>query len=130
MATHQPSPDALLARLKEQDQPRLRIYIGAAPGVGKTYTVLPASHALRDRGMDVVIGYVETYGRQDTEAQLRDLEVVSRKVIEYRGVRMEEMDVDAIIARKPQVCVVDELAHTNVPGSRHTKRFEDMLNIL
>jgi two-component system sensor histidine kinase KdpD len=130
MVTSQPSPDALLARLKEQDRPRLRIYIGAAPGVGKTYTMLQAAHALRARELDVVIGYVETYGRQETGAQLRDLEVIPRRVIEYRGVRMEEMDVDAIITRKPQVCVIDELAHTNVPGSRHTKRYEDVLEIL
>jgi two-component system sensor histidine kinase KdpD len=130
MATPQPSPDALLARLKERDQPRLRIYIGAAPGVGKTYTMLQAGHELRERGLDVVIGYVETYGRRDTDAQVRDLEVIPRKVIEYRGVQMEEMDVDAIIARKPQVCVVDELAHTNVPGGRHAKRYEDVMEIL
>jgi len=130
MTSPQPSPDALLARLKDQDQPRLRIYIGAAPGVGKTYAMLQAAHALRARGLDVVVGYVETYGRRDTEAQLRDLEVVPRRGIEYRGVRMEEMDVDRIIARKPQACVVDELAHTNVPGSRHAKRYEDALQIL
>jgi len=131
MATQpQPSPDALLARLKEQDRPRLRIYIGAAPGVGKTYTMLQAAHALRARGLDVVIGYVETYGRRDTEAQLRELEVIPRRSIEYRGVRMDEMDVDGIIARKPRVSVVDELAHTNVPGSRHAKRYEDVLDIL
>ena len=131
MATQpQPSPDALLARLKEQDRPRLRIYIGAAPGVGKTYTMLQAAHALRARGLDIVIGYVETYGRRDTEAQLRELEVIPRRSIEYRGVRMDEMDVDGIIARKPQVSVVDELAHTNVPGSRHAKRYEDVLDIL
>jgi len=131
MATsQQPSPDALLARLKDHDRPRLRIYIGAAPGVGKTYTMLQEAHALRLRGLDVVVGYVETYGRRDTEAQLRDLEVVPRRVIEYRGVQMEEMDVDAIVARKPQVCVVDELAHTNVPGSRNAKRYQDALEIL
>ena len=131
MATqHQPSPDVLLARLKEQDRPRLRIYIGAAPGVGKTYTMLQAAHALRARGLDAVIGYVETYGRRETEAQIRDLEVIARRAIEYRGVRMEEMDVDAIIRRRPQVCIVDELAHTNVPGSRHAKRYEDVIEIL
>lgn len=124
------SADALLARLKDRERPRLRIYIGAAPGVGKTYTMLQAAHALRARGLDLVIGYVETYGRSDTEAQLRDLEIVPRRTIEYRGVRMEEMDVDAIIARAPQVCVVDELAHTNVPGSRHAKRYEDVLDLL
>jgi two-component system sensor histidine kinase KdpD len=130
MATSQPSAETWLARLKEQDRPRLRIYIGAAPGVGKTYAMLQAAHALRARGLDVVIGYVETYGRQETEAQLRDLEAIPRKVIEYRSVRMEEMDVDAIIARKPQICVVDELAHTNLPGSRHAKRYEDVLQLL
>src|SRR3982750_3022760 len=130
MTSPQPSPDALRARRKDQDQPRLRIYIGAAPGVGKTYAMLQAAHALRARGLDVVVGYVETYGRRDTEAQLRDLEVVPRRSIEYRGVRMEEMDVDRIIARKPHACVVDELAHTNVPGSRHAKRYEDALQIL
>ena len=130
MATQQPSADALLARLKEQDQPRLRIYIGAAPGVGKTYAMLQAAHALRARSLDVVVGYVETYGRHETEAQLQDLEIIPRRIVEYRGVRMDEMDVDAIVARKPQVCVVDELAHTNVPGSRHDKRYEDVLEIL
>lgn len=130
MATPQPSPDALLARLKEHDRPRLRIYIGAAPGVGKTYAMLQAAHALRDRGLDTVIGYVETYGRKETDGQIRDLEVIPRRTIEYRGVRMEEMDVDAIIARRPQICVIDELAHTNVPGSRHSKRHEDVLEIL
>jgi len=126
----QPSPDALLARLTDRDRPRLRIYIGAAPGVGKTYAMLQEAHALRARGLNAVVGYVETYGRRDTEAQLRDLEIVPRRIIEYRGVQMEEMDVDAIVARKPQVCVVDELAHTNVPGSRHAKRYEDVLEIL
>ncbi len=110
--------------------PRLRIYIGAAPGVGKTYEMLQEAHALRARGLDVVVGFVETYGRRDTEAQLKDLEVVPRRKIEYRGVTMEEMDVDAIIRRAPQVCVVDELAHTNVPGSGHAKRYEDVLQIL
>ena len=109
--------DALLARLKEQERARLRIYIGAAPGVGKTYSMLEDAHALRARGVDVVVGLVETYGRADTEAQLGDLEVIPRRKIEYRGVELEEMDVDAIVARKPQLCVVDELAHTNVPGS-------------
>ena len=125
-----PTADALLQRIKEQDRARLRIYIGAAPGVGKTYEMLQEAHALRRRGLDVVIGLVETYGRRDTEAQVKDLEVVPRRQIEYRGVTMDEMDVDGIIARKPQVCVVDELAHTNAPGSRNTKRWEDVLEIL
>ena len=125
-----PSADALLARLKERDKARLRIYIGAAPGVGKTYAMLQEAHALRARGQDVVIGVVETYGRRDTEAQVRDLEQVPRRATEYRGVTLEEMDVAAIIARHPQVCIVDELAHTNVPGSRNEKRFQDVVAIL
>jgi two-component system sensor histidine kinase KdpD len=125
-----PTADALLARIKGQDRARLRIYIGAAPGVGKTYEMLREAHALRARGLDVVVGFVETYGRRETDAQLKDLELVPRRRIEYRGVTMEEMDVDAIVSRKPQVCVVDELAHTNGPGSRHGKRYEDVLEIL
>jgi two-component system sensor histidine kinase KdpD len=125
--------DAILARLKERDRPRLRIYIGAAPGVGKTYAMLQEGHALRARGLDVVVGFAETYNRTDTQAQLRDLEVTPRRVVDYRGAKMEEMDVDAILARKPQVCIVDELAHTNVPGSRpggNDKRYQDVLNLL
>src|SRR5258708_688714 len=116
MADAKVSADALLARLKEKERARLRIYIGAAPGVGKTYAMLREALALRARGMDVVVGLVETYGRTDTEAQLQDLEVIPRAVVEYRGARMEEMDVAAILTRQPQVVVVDELAHTNVPG--------------
>jgi two-component system, OmpR family, sensor histidine kinase KdpD len=130
MAAQRLSADALLARIKETERARLRIYIGAAPGVGKTYEMLQEAHALRARGLDVVVGFVETYGRRDTEAQLRDLEVVPRRRIEYRGVTMEEMDVDAILNRRPQVCVVDELAHSNVPGSRHAKRYEDVVELL
>jgi two-component system sensor histidine kinase KdpD len=129
-ADHRPTADALLARIKAKDRARLRIYIGAAPGVGKTYEMLQEAHALRARGLDVVIGYVETYGRRDTEAQLKDLETVPRRQVEHRGVTLEEMDVDAIITRRPQICIVDELAHTNVPGSRHDKRYEDVLDIL
>jgi two-component system sensor histidine kinase KdpD len=125
-----PTADALLARMQERDRARLRIYIGAAPGVGKTYEMLQEAHALRARGVDVVIGIVETYGRRDTEAQIKDLEIVPRRKVDYRGVLMEEMDVDGIIRRAPQACVVDELAHTNVPGSRHEKRYEDVLEIL
>ena len=130
MPDQRPTADALLARLKDQERARLRVYIGAAPGVGKTYEMLQEAHALRARGLDVVVGIVETYGRRDTEAQVRDLEVIPRRKIEYRGVVLEEMDVDAIIRRKPQACVVDELAHTNVPGSRNAKRYQDVLEIL
>ena len=130
MVERRPSADALLARIKDTHRARLRVYVGAAPGVGKTYEMLQEAHALRARGLDVVIGFVETYGRLETEAQLKDLEVVPRRRLEYRGVTMEEMAVEAVVARRPQVCVVDELAHTNVPGSRHGKRFEDVLELL
>src|SRR2546428_10013051 len=106
------------------------MYIGAAPGVGKTYSMLQEAHAFRARGLDIAVGYVETYGRRDTDAQLRDLEVIPRRAIDYRGARLEEMDVDAILSRKPEICIVDELAHTNVPGSRNPKRYEDVLDIL
>ena len=129
-ADARPTADALLARIKEKDRARLRIYIGAAPGVGKTYEMLQEAHALRARGLDIVIGYVETYGRRDTEAQLKEVEVVPRRQVEHRGVTLEEMDLDAIIRRRPQICIVDELAHTNVQGSRHDKRYEDVLDIL
>ncbi len=130
MAEHRPSADALLARIQEKNRARLRIYVGAAPGVGKTYAMLREGHALRTSGLDVVVGFVETYDRPDTHAQLKDLEVVPRRKVEYRGTTMEEMDVDAIVRRRPKVCIVDELAHTNVPGSRHAKRFEDVLELL
>jgi two-component system, OmpR family, sensor histidine kinase KdpD len=129
-ADHRPTADALLERIKEKDRARLRVYIGAAPGVGKTYEMLKEAHALRTRGLDVVIGYVETYGRRETEAQIKDLEIVPRRKVEHRGVTLEEMDVEAIVRRRPQVCAVDELAHSNVPGSRHDKRYEDVLDIL
>ena len=115
---------------KQQEQARLRIYIGAAPGVGKTYHMLNDAHLLRQQGVDVVIGLVETHGRQDTENQIRDLEIVPQRVIPYHGVHLKEMDVDAIIARHPQTVVVDELAHTNVPGSKNRKRYEDVLELL
>ncbi len=125
-----PTAEQILARLKSRERARLRIYVGAAPGVGKTYTMLQAAHALRQTGLDVVVGFVETYGRTDTEAQVGDLEAVPRRVVSYRNVEIEEMDLDAILARRPEVVVVDELAHTNAPGSRHMKRYEDVLELL
>ena len=125
-----PTGEQLLARLQADQRARLRIYIGAAPGVGKTYSMLEDAHAFRRDGVDVVIGFVETYGRTDTEARIRDLEVVPRQKIDYKGVVLEEMDLEAILRRRPQLCVVDELAHTNVPGSTHDKRYRDVLDIL
>ena len=106
------------------------MYIGSAAGTGKTYRMLQEAHDLRRRGVDVVVGYVETHGRAETEAQIRDLEVVPRKRTEYRGVTLEEMDVDAVIARRPVIAIVDELAHTNVPGARNGKRWQDVLLLL
>ncbi len=108
----------------------LRIYLGAAPGVGKTYAMLNEGWRRASRGTDCVVGLVETHGRVNTQAQVRDLEVVPRRRIEYRGTVFEEMDVDAIIRREPKVVLVDELAHTNVPGSRHEKRWQDVEELL
>ncbi|MGH7499774.1 MAG: sensor protein KdpD [Gemmatimonadales bacterium] len=116
--------------VRTRDRGKLKVYIGSAAGVGKTYRMLTEAHALRGRGVDVVVGFVETHGRAETAAQVRDLEVVPRRRIEYRGVVLEEMDVDAIVARRPQVVVVDELAHTNVPGSGRVKRWEDVVALL
>src|SRR5580692_10362126 len=118
--------------LEKQPEPaRLRIYIGAAPGVGKTYHMLDDAHLMRNQqNLDVVIGLVETHGRKDTEERIRDMEQVPLKVIPYRGVELKEMDVDAIIARHPHTVVVDELAHTNVPGSKNRKLYEDVLELL
>jgi len=130
LANERPSAEALLARLDQAKHARLRVYVGAAPGVGKTYQMLEDAHLLRGQGYDVVVGFVETYGRSATEAQIKDLEVVPRRRIEYRNVVLEEMDVEAITARRPEVCLVDELAHSNVPGSKNKKRFEDVLDLL
>lgn len=116
---------------KTPESARLRIYIGAAPGVGKTYDMLNDAYNMKhQQGIDVVIGLVETHGRKDTEARVRDLEVIPQTVIPYRGVNLNEMDVDAIVARRPHTVIVDELAHTNVPGSRNRKRYEDVLELL
>jgi two-component system sensor histidine kinase KdpD len=112
------------------ERARLRVYIGAAPGVGKTYAMLKDAHAFKDRGVDVVVAFVETYGRVETEQQVGSLEVIPRRQVPYRGVVLEEMDVEAVVRRRPALCLVDELAHTNVPGSRHEKRYQDVLELL
>jgi two-component system sensor histidine kinase KdpD len=118
-------------KLERQKEPaRLRVYIGAAPGVGKTYHMLNDAHQMRQQGVDVVIGLVEPHGRKETADQIGDLEIVQQRVIPYRGVNLKEMDVDAILARHPQTAIVDELAHTNVPGSKNRKRYEDVLELL
>ena len=108
----------------------LRIYLGAAPGVGKTFAMLGEAHRRLERGTDVVVGFVETYGRAHTAALLDGLEVLPRRTVTYRGARLEELDVDAVLARRPQVVVVDELAHTNAPGSRNSKRWQDVEELL
>jgi two-component system, OmpR family, sensor histidine kinase KdpD len=110
---------------------RFRIYLGAVAGVGKTYAMLNEGHRRLGRGADVVVGFVECHGRRLTEDLIGDLEVIPRKVVDYRGSRLEEMDLDAILARRPKIALVDELAHTNVPGSgRNDKRWQDVLDIL
>lgn len=125
-----PSPDALLAKLKESEEATLRVYIGAAPGVGKTWQMLEDAHALKREGVDIFIAVLETHGRAETAALAEGLERVPMRKMAYRGVTLEEMDLDAVIARDPQVAIVDELAHTNVPGCRHRKRYEDVLELL
>jgi two-component system, OmpR family, sensor histidine kinase KdpD len=129
---HRPSPEALLeaARREERRGGKLRIFVGAAPGVGKTYEMLQQARARKRDGYDVVIGIVETHGRKETDALLDGLEIVPRRRVEYKGLWLEEMDLDAIIARRPQIVLVDELAHSNVEGSRHPKRYLDVEELL
>ena len=122
-----------MAELKPETAPApawLRVYVGAAPGVGKTYHMLNDALLKRKQGVDVVIGLVEPHGREETAEQIRDLEIIPLRVIPYRGVELKEMDVDAILARRPDTVIVDELAHTNVPGSKNRKRYEDVLDLL
>jgi len=119
-----------LARASEQGRARLRLYIGAAAGVGKSYQMLEDAHQLRREGTDVVIGFIEPHGREDTRNLIGDLEQVPLRAIEYRGVTLREMDLEAIKARHPQVALVDELAHTNAPGSTHQQRFDDVIDLL
>ncbi|MGM4913391.1 DUF4118 domain-containing protein [Rhizobium sp. 768_B6_N1_8] len=125
-----PSPDALLEKARAESRGRLKIFLGAAPGVGKTYEMLVSGHAKMADGLDVVIGVVETHGRKETEALLAGFEIVPRVKIAYRGQSLEEMNLDAILARKPDLVLVDELAHTNAEGSRHPKRYLDVKELL
>jgi two-component system, OmpR family, sensor histidine kinase KdpD len=127
-----PAPTPL--RLEPPNRPaepaKLRIYIGAAPGVGKTFDMLHDANVLREQGVDIVIGLVETHGRKETAAQIGTLEIIPQRVIPYRSVELKEMDVEAVLARYPNTVVVDELAHSNVPGSKNKKRYEDVLELL
>jgi two-component system sensor histidine kinase KdpD len=129
-APERPAPERFLSLIREQERGRLKIYLGFAPGVGKTYEMLQEGQRLRREKVDAVVGIVETHGRTDTAALIGDLEQIPRRRIEYHGVVLEEMDIDAVLARKPKVCLVDELAHTNAPGSRHAKRYQDVEELL
>jgi two-component system sensor histidine kinase KdpD len=122
--------DDFLELVERGKRGRLKLYIGFAAGVGKTYRMLEEAHALKKRGVDIVVGFVETHGRTDTAALIEGLEVVPRRQIEYRGVVVEEMSLNNILKRKPAVAIVDELAHTNVPGSRNRKRYQDVMELL
>ncbi|WP_291125821.1 DUF4118 domain-containing protein [Flavobacterium sp. UBA6031] len=129
-----PDPDELLRKIKQEEttkhRGKLKIFFGMCAGVGKTYSMLQAAHAVKLDGNDVVVGYVETHKRKETESLTENLEIIPRKKIEYRGAEFEEMDIDAILQRKPQIVLVDELAHTNITGSRHLKRYQDVMEIL
>jgi two-component system sensor histidine kinase KdpD len=134
MSEHRPDPEALLARVKEEEararRGKLKMFFGAAAGVGKTYAMLEAARELRADGVDVVVGYVETHQRVETEALLEGLELLPRRAVEYRGATLHELDLDAALQRRPAVLLVDELAHTNAPGSRHAKRWQDVVELL
>ncbi len=125
-----PTPDDFLSIIRRQQLGKLKVYLGACPGVGKTYAMLREGHRLKERGVDVVIGYVEPHERAETIAQVGDLEVVPPRTITYHGISLREMDVHAVIARKPTVALVDELAHTNAPDSPNRKRYEDVQDLL
>jgi two-component system, OmpR family, sensor histidine kinase KdpD len=125
-----PSPEALLAAANQESRGRLKIFLGAAPGVGKTYEMLLSAQAKRREGVDVVVGIVEPHGRRETEALVEGFEVIPRRPVEYKGHILAEMDLDAILKRRPQLVLVDELAHTNAPGSRHPKRYLDVEELI
>jgi two-component system, OmpR family, sensor histidine kinase KdpD len=135
---NRPDPDSILRSIQEDERDRdqrkkkarLKIFFGMSAGVGKTYAMLEAAQRLAREGANVAIGYVETHGRSETDALVKGLEVVPRKTIEYRGLTIREMDIDAILARKPAIALVDELAHTNAEGSRHEKRYQDVIELL
>src|SRR5580698_6255620 len=125
-----PDPDALLALSRGETTGRLRVFLGAAPGVGKTFAMLNGARRLKADGLDVVVGLVETHGRAETQALIEGLEILPRRKIEYLGRTLEEFDIDAALARRPKLIIVDELAHTNAPESRHPKRWQDVEELL
>ncbi|HVO18872.1 MAG TPA: histidine kinase [Anaeromyxobacter sp.] len=129
-ASTRPTAQDFLELVERGKRGRLKLYIGFAAGVGKTWRMLEEGHALRQRGVDVVGAFIETHGRSETAALVRDLEVVPRRRQDYRGVVVEEMDLEAVLARRPAVAIVDEIPHTNVPGSRNRKRYQDVLDLL
>jgi two-component system, OmpR family, sensor histidine kinase KdpD len=134
MHDQRPAPAALLARVQEEEaqqtRGKLKIFFGAIAGVGKTYAMLEAAHERRAEGMDVVVGWVDTHGRAETAALLERLDVLPRHPMEYRGTTLHEFDLDAALARHPTLILVDELAHTNAPGARHAKRWQDVEELL
>jgi two-component system, OmpR family, sensor histidine kinase KdpD len=134
MSESRPDPEALLARVKDEEararRGKLKVFFGAAAGVGKTYAMLEAAREQRDDGVDLVVGYVETHRRAETEALVEGLEILPRRALEYRGTTVPEFDLDAALQRRPAVVLVDELAHTNAPGSRHAKRWQDVVELL
>jgi two-component system sensor histidine kinase KdpD len=125
-----PTPEQFLSLIRRQEWGRLKVYLGSSAGVGKTYAMLREGHRLKQQGVDIAIGLIETHGRAETAEQIGDLEIIPSRTIEYRGVTLREMDLDAILARRPTVCLVDELAHTNAPGSRHPKRYQDVEELM
>jgi two-component system sensor histidine kinase KdpD len=127
-----PDPDEILKQIQaeESSRGRLKIFLGYAAGVGKTYAMLEAAHQRQQQGVDAVVGYVETHGRADTEALVNGLEVLPCKQVEYHDIKLSELDVDAVITRHPQLVLIDEFAHTNAPGSKHPKRYMDVDEIL
>src|SRR6476646_4940450 len=125
-----PTPEQFLNLIRRQERGRLKVYLGSAAGVGKTFAMLREGHRLKQQGVDVAVGFVETHDRAETAEQVGDLPVIPPRAIEYRGVTLREMDLDAILARRPAVCLVDELAHTNAPCSRHPKRHQDVEELL
>ena len=129
-----PEPESLLAIAKQEEiakkRGKLTIYFGAAPGVGKTYSMLSDARMRKKEGIDVVVGYVEPHGRKETETLLEGLEIIPPTVIEHKGVQLTEMDLDGVLTRKPGLALVDESAHTNAPNSRHAKRYQDVEELL